>query len=265
MTALLSLLVDGALAAAQLLALLLIPPAFAAEPAEAVAHPIALHRLSTAFDVRLLGSLADVRVVQHVRNDGQHPVDLATALPTEHAADTVRVTHGTRTIELGASGGGCSDALYIERAQLTLDEAIADALTLAPGAEATIEAITAQPMMRSGAAWRVALPKKIDSERAHALLVDQGDARFVAVVPHIAAQAATLLLRPARGASERFELGAVEPGSAIVVPLATGVRFDALLEGAIELTLVGERQTVWSTVVAEVADASASVQAQVGD
>jgi hypothetical protein len=262
MNTLLSLLVDGALAAAQLLALLFVPPASAAEPAEA-AHPIALHRLSTALDVRLLGSLADVRVVQHLRNDGQHPVDLAAALPADHGADTVRVTHGTRTIQFGASGGACGDALYMERAQLTLDEAIADALTLAPGAEATIETITAQPMRRSGGAWRVALPKKIDADRARVLLVDQGDARFVVVVPHIAAQAATLLLRPARGAAEHFELGAVEPGSAIVVPLAT--RFDALVEGAIELTLIGEHQTVWSTIVGEVANAPASVQAQAGE
>jgi hypothetical protein len=265
MTALLSLLADGALAAAELLALLFIPPSFAAEPADVVARPIALHRLSTAVDVRLLGSLADVRVVQRVRNDGGSAVDLAPTLPTDQDADTVRVIHGDRTIEFGASGDGCGDTLYVDRPQLTLDEAIADALTLAPGAEATIEAITAQALVADGRAWRVALPARLDADRARALLIDQGDARFIVVLPARSARAATLVLRPANGASERYELGAVDSSSAIVVPLANRVRFDALAAGAIELTLVDGRETVWTTVVGEVVDTSASVQAQVAN
>ena len=263
MTALLSLLADGALAAAELLALLFIPPTFAAEPVDTAAGPIALHRLSTSIDVRLLGMLADVRVVQHLRNDSDRAVGLAT-LPTDEDADTVRVIHGDHTIEFGAHAG-CGDAIFVDRAQLTLDEAIADATTLAPGAEATIEAITANTLLPQGGAWRVALPMRLDADRTRALLIDQGDARFIVVVPHIAARMATLVLRPASGTSERYELGAVDFGNAIVVPVASRERFDALAAGAIEMTLIGSRETVWTTVIGEVVDASASVQTQVGE
>jgi hypothetical protein len=263
MTALLSLLADGALAAAELLALLFISPAMATEPVHVAAQPIALHRLTTALDVRLLGTLADVRVLHRVRNDGERAVDLGAALPTGEHVDTVRVVRGGRAVEFGASVA-CGDDLF-DRAQPTLDEAIADALTLAPGAEAMIEATGAQTLVRDGNAWRVALPASVESNRARALLVDQGDARFIVVIPHVAARTASLVLRPANGAAERYELGSADSRSAIVVPLASRVQFDALAAGAIELTLNGDRATVWTTIVGEVADASASVQARVGE
>jgi hypothetical protein len=261
MTALLSLLADGALAAAELVALLFTAPAIAAQPADA-ARPIALHRLSTAADVRLLGALADVRVVQRARNDGRRAIGVAPELLAATGTDS-RVIDGDPTIELGASAGGCDDALSIDRAQLTLDEAIADGLTLTPDAEATLEAIAAHALVPDGGAWRLALPAQLDGRRARALLVDQGDARFIVVVPHVAARAANLVLRPATGAVERYELGWANAGTAIVVPLANRLRFDALAAGAIELTLIGDRETLWTTVIGEVVDASAPVQAHV--
>ncbi|MGE5161188.1 MAG: hypothetical protein ACM3O5_06760 [Betaproteobacteria bacterium] len=71
---LLHLMLDGALAAAELFALLFVTPAAARESAAidapaALERPVQLHRLSTSADMRLLGSLADVRAAQAVRND----------------------------------------------------------------------------------------------------------------------------------------------------------------------------------------------------
>ena len=73
---------EGAMVAAELLALLFVPPAVAHEPAALTARavperPVQLHRLSTTVDIRLLGSLADVRVAQSVRNVSRATVDLA--------------------------------------------------------------------------------------------------------------------------------------------------------------------------------------------
>ena len=75
---LLQLTVDGALAAAQLLALLFVSPAAAREPAAldgpaALDRPVQLHRLSTSADMRLLGSLADVRAAQAARAEPDAP------------------------------------------------------------------------------------------------------------------------------------------------------------------------------------------------
>ena len=70
----LQLVIDGSLAAAELLAMLFVPPAAAREPAAidapvALEQPMQLHRLAAAADVRLLGSPADVRAAQVVRDD----------------------------------------------------------------------------------------------------------------------------------------------------------------------------------------------------
>ncbi len=68
--------IDGFLTAAELVALLFVSPVSAAEQpsvghtrsAPAYERVRDLHLVSTAFDVRLLGSLADVRVIQEFRN-----------------------------------------------------------------------------------------------------------------------------------------------------------------------------------------------------
>jgi hypothetical protein len=88
---LLQLTLDGALAAAELLALLFVSPAAAREPdtidaPAAFERPVHLHRLSTAAEVRLLGSLADVRVAQAVRDGPSYRV----VLPARFEADAPR-------------------------------------------------------------------------------------------------------------------------------------------------------------------------------
>lgn len=88
---LLQLMLDGALAAAELLALLFVPPAAAREPIAidapaAFERPVHLHRLSTSADIRLLGSLADVRVAQAVRDGPSYRV----MLPARVEADAPR-------------------------------------------------------------------------------------------------------------------------------------------------------------------------------
>jgi len=88
---LLQLMLDGALAAAELLALTFVPPAAAREPATldapaAFERPVQLHRLSTSADVRLLGSLADVRVAQALRDGPSYRV----TLPMRVEADAPR-------------------------------------------------------------------------------------------------------------------------------------------------------------------------------
>jgi hypothetical protein len=85
---LLQLMLDGALAAAELLALTLASPATAHEPAAldatvAFERPVQLHRLSTSADVRLLGSLADARVAQALRDGPSYRATLPARLEAD--------------------------------------------------------------------------------------------------------------------------------------------------------------------------------------
>ena len=256
--------IDGALAAAEMLALLLITPATAAEadkrPA-ALERPLQLHRLSTAVDVRLLGSLADVRIAQHVRNDGPATLDLGRVLPAiDERVDELRVIRGAEAVDLLA-GGDCGDPPATGHARLSRDEAIADALRLQPGAEAVIELVLAQPLVRAGSTYRVALPLHVETDAPRALLVEQDDAHFLVVLPHRRGSAAALTLRPEYGAAEVFSLGAVDADVAIVIPLADAGRFDDLAAGVIELEIRADEQTAWSTVVTDRIERRASAQA----
>jgi hypothetical protein len=85
------LMLDGALAAAELLALVFLSPAAEREPATLDApatleRPVHLHRLSTSADIRLLGSLADVRAAQAMRDSPSYRV----MLPARVEADAPR-------------------------------------------------------------------------------------------------------------------------------------------------------------------------------
>lgn len=260
--------IDGALAAAEMLALLLVPPAYAADadarPA-ALERPVLLHRLSTAVDVRLLGSLADVRIAQHVRNDGLETIDLGPALPAlDERADGLRVIRGEQAVELLAAGD-CGDAPATGHARLSTDEAIADALLLQPGADAVIELVLAQPLVRSGATYRVSLPLHVDADAPRALLVEQDDARFLVVVPHRRGSAATLVLRPEYGVAETVALDAVDTDVAIVIPLADGAQSDDLAAGVVEIEIRGESATTWSTVALDRLDPRASAHASTAE
>lgn len=263
----LHLMIEGALAAAELLALLVVPAATASEAAAVEARatleePVRLHRLSTTVDVRLLGSLANARVAHRVRNDGSTTADLAAHLPAvDERVDSLRVVRSAHTVDLLA-GGGCGDAPASGHARLSDDEAIADALRLAPGADAVIEVSAAQPLVRSGGVYRVSLPVAVDADAPGAVLVDQGDSLFLLVVPHRHAPRSTLVLRPASAAPRVLPLGAVDPRLALLIPLSSRAQFDDLAGGAIELELEDDRSTYWTTVVPERIDEGAAVQAR---
>ena len=252
----LHLMVDGAIAAAELLALLHMPPAPAAEsPAAARAlleRPVQLHHLSTAVDVRLLGSLADVRMAHHVRNGGPATADLAAHLPAvDEQVTSMRIVRAAHAVDLLAAGD-CGNAPPASgHARLSDDEAIADALQLAPGSSAIIEVVATAPLVRNGEAYRVALPLRVDADMPRAVLVDQGDRAFLLVLPQRRASTATLVLRPASAAPRVLNLGAVDARLALLVPLAIRAQLDDLADGAIELELTEGASTVWTTLVAD--------------
>lgn len=266
----LHLMIDGALAAAEMLALLFVPAASAAEPPPVAAHaavqpPVQLHRLSTALDVRLLGSLADVRVAQRLRNNGSTSADLARHLPViDEQVDSLRVVLAAQAIDLLASGD-CGEAPASGHARLSGDEAIADALQLAPGADAVIEVVATHPLVRRDGAYHVVLPLELNADAPRAMLVDQGDIRFLLVVPHRRAAKSTLVLRPASGAHQVQHLGRVDPRLALLIPVATRAQLDALADGAIELELDDGDSTYWSTVAAERIEEVPAVQARAAE
>lgn len=280
---------DGFVAAAELAALLFISPASGMERAPAAAEltpaieraldpglvhaGTGMHLLSSSFDVRLLGSLADVRVSQSFRNDGKDVISLAGRVPAaDENADTLRIHRQGRTVDLllredvpqeerGCGGDGIDDSDDDDEApfdgeghaRLAIDEMIADALQLAPGEAASIELVITQPLSRSGASYQLALPRQPSIE-AQALLVDQSDTRFLVIVPHRDARgAARLTLRPDGGASETIELGMLrEPAQAFVLPLANRAALQALAAGAIEIETRSDDGVVWSTLPARV-------------
>lgn len=268
----LQVLIDGFLTAAELVALLFVSPASAAEPphhaptvqvAASANNAHSLQLLSSSLDVRLLGSLADVRLSQQFRNDSGATVNLAARLPAvdEHT-DALRIHRSGRIVDLLGIDPGCGNEENDENsdedaplqahtaghAQISIDEVIADALQLAPGETASIEWIATQALARTGASYRLALPAHAVVE-AQALL-DQSDARFLVVVPHRAARGiARLTLRPDRGATEIIELGQVSAAlTAYVVPLADSAAVRALAAGAIELETRADDGVVWSTL-----------------
>ena len=95
----LQVLIDGFLTAAELVALLFVSPVSAMDQprtergpgAPAIERARDTHLLSSSFDVRLLGSLADVRVSQYYRNSGAEPINLAGRLPSVDEQAVARV------------------------------------------------------------------------------------------------------------------------------------------------------------------------------
>lgn len=261
-------LIDGFLSAAEVAALLFVAPVAATEQSRiepaptppAIQRTRDLHLLSSSFDVRLLGSLADVRVSQLYRNDSAETINLVGWLPAvdEHT-DALRIHRNGRIVDLLQLGSGCSgdedsdDSAGLQASmgghvQLAVDESIADALQLAPGATALIEMIATHSLSRAGAMYRLALPDRAAVD-PQALLVDQADMRFLVVVPHRASRGvARLTLRPAQAPLETIELGAGDSSTAYVVPLANRAALQALAAGAIELETRTAEGIVWSTL-----------------
>ncbi len=262
-------LIDGFLTVAEVAALLFVTPVAATERSRAESAPAApaiqrtrdLHLLSSSIDVRLLGSLADVRVSQLFRNTSAETINLAGRMPAvdEHT-DALRVHRNGRVVDLLRLDSECGGADHSDdgdvqasmggHVRLAVDESIADALQLAPGASASIELITTHSLSRAGAVYRLSLPERAAVE-PQALLVDQADVRFLVVVPHRAARGvARLTLRPDRGASETIELEVSrDPSTAYVVPLASRAALHALAAGAIELETHTAEGIVWSTLL----------------
>jgi hypothetical protein len=270
MTAL-TLLRDGAATAAQLLALLFAAPATAAptpaaptaaahvKPGTEAALPSALllardlHLASSTFDVRLLGSLADIRVVQAVHNAGPRPIDLGARLPaTDAQIERLRVERAGRTVDLVASDfdgcGGDEADPHDGHAQAAPDELRADVLSLPAGQHATIEVVSVEILERQAGAWRLALPATILPLEAQAMLIEQADRPVLIVVPPIGSRGeATLTLRPDGSAAEVIALGRAD-GAAFAIPLADAAALVQLANGAVELEVVGAEQRQWTSL-----------------
>lgn len=265
----LQILKDGLVTAAELAALLFISPASAVE---AVAVPKAqqvrarsLHSSTMLLDVRLLGALVDVRVLQTVRNDGDAVLDLASALPVaDTPLDALRIHRSGSSFTLAGAEFGEEPDVIQGHVQLAADEAIADALQLAPGGDAAIEWITTLPLARAGPHYRLALPS-VAGLGPQALLVDQGDAQFLVVVVHPEARGrARLTLRPASAAPTTIELGALDAvgeRDAYVIPLPR-TAIDGLAEGAIEFESHDVDRVLWATLPARLSHGPTPALAQ---
>jgi hypothetical protein len=243
-------LIDGLCRAAEMLALLLVLPV-------AVAQPIGEPTISTRTEVRIVGELADVTTRARIRNDGAASIDLAARLPAidEHTS-ALRIHRRGRIIDL-LHTGECgddneSDPHYVAgHARLAFDEAIADALRLAPGETALIETVATQPMTRVGAFVRLAVPAYASAE-SRAWLVDHVDAPLLIVIADRSARGtARLTLRPALGAAETIELGELQDTpAAFLIPLADHDALTALAGGAIEFEAQAQGYIMWTTIPA---------------
>lgn len=240
---------DGALLAAELAALLFVPPAIATPPAPSTRE---LHALASAIDLRLLDSLASVRLVQAVHNDDEVPLDLAPRLPaSDPRVESLRVVQGGRTLELLAADGACgaeeSDP-HEGHVQTTPDELRADLLTLPAAGTARIEIVATGRIGRTGSTALVELPATSAPLPAQAwLLTDGADTRLVAVLPPGIRGTATLTVRPARGPTEQVALGPIT-ASMVVVTLPAGTSTDQLARGAIELEATDGGRVTWTTL-----------------
>ena len=265
--------IDAFLTTAGLVALLFVSPVSATEQSSltrtasthAQERARELHLVSTSFDVRLLGSLADIRVSRQFRNTGATTINLSSSLPAvDEYTDALRIHRRGRTVDLLQLGSGCGadeegddEGLQADvsgHVQLAVDESIADALQLAPGETASVELIATQSLSRSpGATYRLALSALAGAE-SQALLVDQGDTQFVVIVPHrLASGTARLTLRPNGAASQVIELDVgSEASSAHIIPLASREALQALASGAIEIETRTHDGIVRSTLRTEV-------------
>jgi hypothetical protein len=284
---------DGATTAAELIALLFAAPfatATAAEAGPPMKSPAAviqtavdatstpawlaarqLHVTGAALDVRLLGMLADVRVVQTVRNDTVQSVDLAAGLhATDDGIGRLSIARAGRSIELPADpGDDCGvddDDPHAGRARMALDETLADLLHLPPGQRATIEVGTTVTLERVGSAFRFSLPATIAPLDAQALLIEQpSGATLIVVAPAEAEGVASLTLRPARGPARDIPLGHTTAGSAIVVPLADADALAQLAQGAIEIEFRTDDRVLWTTLPSTVRSATDATLAHAAD
>lgn len=267
----LQVLIDGFVRAAEMLALLIVLPATAAAlPVPIEGHDAQAPRVQSTLGVRRLGTLA-VRTRERIRNDGPTPIDLALHLPAVDArTEALRIHRRGRMIDLlhvGDCGGDDTDGSgehVAGHAQLAVDEAIADALQLAPGETALIETLATRPLVNAGAFFRLAVPLHAASE-SQAWLVDQADVAFVVViVAGNASGTARVTLRPTSGAAETIELGELNAvPAAFVIPLADRAALVGLAVGAIELEAQSKDYVMWSTIPAQLRSGTSLAVVQV--
>jgi hypothetical protein len=260
-----TLLTEAASTAAELAALLFVvtvSPASAAgasaaspAPSSVVARPsdVArdLHFVDAALEMRLLGMLADVRIMQTVRNDSAQPVDLGSRLPAVgDATDQLTIARDGRCADLlgAATVHGGDDDPHAGRASAAEDEAIADLLQLPPGHWARVATVATEALQPSGGAYRVTLPATMAPLGAQALRVDEPRASALVVVPPTHADGrARLTLRYADGPARQVLLGHAAKSSAWVVPLDAD-RLAQLVEGAVELEIRDAHTVHWLTL-----------------
>ena len=248
---------DGAVTAAELLSLLFVAPTAAVEPATvgmpaALERQVQLHRLSTTADVRLLGSLADIRVAQAARTVRSTTIDPASPLPALDEDDD------------GLTALDCGETPIAGHARLTDDERLADAFLLAPGSSAVTEAVAVRP--RAGDGHRYLLPPaRVDADATRVMLARQDGGYFLLLVSHRTAPQATLVLRPTTGEAKALHLGAIDTRHAILVPLPSRVHIDDLADGAIELEITDGGAVWWTTLVAERVDGRLPIQARTAE
>jgi hypothetical protein len=259
---------DGATVAVKLIALLFTVPQVAAagealtRPAVVQTPPRAvdsddarrLHAMASALDVHLLGSLADIRIVQTVRNGTADTLNLAAVLPlADERTERLAVSRDGRVVDLlGTDDGGCGGedgSPHDGHMQPTVDEAIADLLRLPPGQRATIAVESIESLERHAGAYRFALPPTAMPIPAQSLLLVQRDGNVLVVVPpHDADGQAVLTLRPASGETEQIALGRISGRSAFAVPV--DIAPEALLAGSVELEVVDSARITWTTLQA---------------
>ncbi|HQR19922.1 MAG TPA: hypothetical protein PLE54_04320 [Burkholderiaceae bacterium] len=243
---------QGAVPAAQIA-----PAAEVAPPRPPALRP--LHLVDGAFEMRLLGLLADLRVTQTVRNDTATTVDLGRHLPAaSDGVDSVSVTRDGRSLELLDGGCGNVDVPDTGHARPGADEVIAELMQLPPGQRATIDVVATETLRPAGHAWRVALPATVAPMRPQALLIDQPEGGYVVVIPPTATGAATVTLRPADAPSRQYALGTVEAGSAYVIPVTAAEVTAQLAAGAVEIEVHADGAVLWTTLPIVGRDAGAA-------
>lgn len=263
---------EGLLAAAELVALLFIPPALGSEidTASARNRNASAHPFASSLQVRVAGAVADVRVNQHFRNRGSAQINLAAHLPqVDEYTAALSVHRPARSIDLMQIDTGCGSELDDEgalsaeagHARLQLDEILADALQLNPGDDASIETVARMPVQRIGKAFRFALPENANVA-PQSVLIDQAGAHFLLIIPHPDVRGtARIVLRPFYFTSEAIdpapehstfeviELGELSATpSAYVIPLVDRAQLEALAAGAIELETQTSERTVHATL-----------------
>jgi hypothetical protein len=256
----LNVLKESFITAAEMVALVLVAPAFGAESTAASRVDISDSRI----ELVVRNSRAEVRLAQRIINTSASMLDLATRLPAiDDSIESLRVLRGARAIELAHPGADCDGGLgqrdESSHARVAIDEAIADALSLAPGESAWIEIATSRPLPQGAQITRVHT-RGIASLAAQSLLVNDGEQWLLLVVPGADARGtAQVRLRPRTGPAQRFDLGVIDARGTLFVIALAQVDAEALTAGAVEFESASAEGSVWATLPLRVADPVPSI------